>query len=127
MNRRLVRTSCGWGWEDTCRASWKGGAHPELPRLEGWESGFRASSAAPGQEACEVEFSSLVLIPYSVTTGDDTCVRSLSEHQRLHQPWDWEVWQESKAGPAGMFIWRHWALVAPSPPLISWTVVSIGQ
>lgn len=81
--RRLMWTSCGWGAGGLCLQGWKWWAHPELPRPGGVRKrGLGLAVSAPGQEACVVEFSFLVLIPYSVTGGDDTCVLSLSEHQR---------------------------------------------
>lgn len=75
-----------------------------------------------------VEFSFLVLIPYSVTGGDDTCELSLSEHQRETAP---ALGSGSVAGEQGGVSWDA-SLEAlgsggPLPSPLSWTVVSIGR
>lgn len=107
------------GLGSVCLQGWKWWAHPELPRLGGVRKrGLGLAVSAPGQEACVVEFSFLVLIPHSVTGGDGTCVLSLLEHQRETVP---ALGSGSVAGEQGGISWDG---PFPSPHLLA--VVSIG-
>lgn len=64
--------------------------------------GLGLAASVPGQEACVVAFSFLVLIPYSVMGDADPCIRSLLEHQRETAP---ALELGSVAGEQGWVSW----------------------